>query len=163
MWETYEQQFWSTSSFVRMNRLLMQAGRAAARAVPGRAAGSCGSPSPLDWGIRHMDLTLDNVHLAEGPTVFDSTVGNVLASPPNRGVLRSPASFRGLAGRIPNSTPIQCSGRGQALRHSESSVIFGWWRGSSGWRNRPGRPAARRRSARHFDGWLDWEAAHLTA
>jgi Ser/Thr protein kinase RdoA (MazF antagonist) len=55
----------------RMRQMLVQAGRwRTAVALGERLKGRLAEPS-LDRRICHMDLTLDNVHLADDLTVFD--------------------------------------------------------------------------------------------
>jgi Ser/Thr protein kinase RdoA (MazF antagonist) len=64
--ETYDAAVLVDEQLVRMNRLLMQAGRwQQAVALGERLKRRLAEPT-LDWGICHMDLTLDNVHLAAG-------------------------------------------------------------------------------------------------
>jgi Ser/Thr protein kinase RdoA (MazF antagonist) len=78
----------------RMQHLLIQAGRwRPAVALGERLKRRLVEPS-LDWGICHMDLTLDNVQLAENLTVFDfDSAGTSWRAVEPWGVLRSSATY----------------------------------------------------------------------
>ena len=89
----------------------------------------------LDWGICHMDLTLDNVHVAEGLTVFDfDSAGACWRAVEPYGVLRfSEPYFRAWLAGYRSVRPFGDRRRdgGGGVRHRRP--IFGWWRGSSEW------------------------------
>jgi hypothetical protein len=97
----------------RMHRLLVQAGRWQQTVALGERLKRRLAEPTLDWGICHMDLTLDNVHLAEDLTVRLRQRGNVLASCGTVGCTEGLRDLlSGLVGRIPNSSSLSCSRRG---------------------------------------------------
>jgi Ser/Thr protein kinase RdoA (MazF antagonist) len=59
------------SSPRRMRPALLEAGQWRTVAALGERLKRRLIELALDWGICHMDLTLDNVHVAEGLMVFD--------------------------------------------------------------------------------------------
>ena len=120
--------------------------------------------APLDWGICHMDLTLDNVHVAEGLTVFDfDSAGACWRAVEPYGVLRySESYFRAwLAGYrsvrpfgIADETAVAVFGIVADLR------VVAWKLGVAA--SSRGDPLLTAQDLPSIvDGWLDWEAAHL--
>lgn len=92
--ENYDAAVLVDEQLQRMNRLLMQAGRWQQAVTLGERLKRRLAEPTLDWGICHMDLTLDNVHLAEGLTVFDfDSTGTCSRAVEPWGVLRSPAAY----------------------------------------------------------------------
>jgi Ser/Thr protein kinase RdoA (MazF antagonist) len=94
--ENYDAAVLVDEQLQRMNRLLVQAGRwRQAVALGERLKRRLAEPN-LDRGICHMDLTLDNVHLAEDLTVFDfDSAGTCWRAVEPWGVLGVAASSRG--------------------------------------------------------------------
>jgi Ser/Thr protein kinase RdoA (MazF antagonist) len=85
----------------------------------------------LDWGICHMELTLDNVHLAENVTVFDfDSACTCWRAVEPWGVLRSSVSY--FQASVAGYRTARTFGRldKAAVAVLESSVIFEWWCGS---------------------------------
>jgi Ser/Thr protein kinase RdoA (MazF antagonist) len=119
----------------------------------------------LDWGICHMDLTLDNVHVAEGLTVFDfDSAGTCWRAMEPFGVLRFSASyFQDWLVGYRTVRPFSPA--------DEAAVavfgIVGDLRGVS-WKlglatSSRGAPLLSVRDLPAVvDGWLTWEATHLT-
>jgi Ser/Thr protein kinase RdoA (MazF antagonist) len=78
----------------RMQPLLIQAARWRSAVALGERLKRRLAESSLDWGICHMDLSLDNVHLAENLTVFDfDSAGTSWRAVEPWGVLRSSARY----------------------------------------------------------------------
>jgi hypothetical protein len=112
--ENYDAAVLIDDQLQRMHRLLVQAGRwrqagALGERLKRRARRDCPREGNLSHGPHPRQCALgggsDRVRLRQ--------CGNVLACCGTWGVLRSSRGLlRGLAGRISNSAPIQCSGRG---------------------------------------------------
>jgi Ser/Thr protein kinase RdoA (MazF antagonist) len=150
----------------RMHRLLVQAGRWQQTVALGERLKRRLAEPTLDWGICHMDLTLDNVHLAEDLTVFDfDSAGTCWRAVEPWDVLRVSAIYfqAWLAGyrtarpfRAADEAAVAAFGIVGDLR------VVAWKLGVA--ESSRGRPAARRTDLPAIvDGWLGWEAAHLTA
>jgi Ser/Thr protein kinase RdoA (MazF antagonist) len=150
----------------RMRPLLLLAGRwrqtaALAERLKGRL-----EEHALDWGICHMDLTLDNVHLAGDLTVFDfDSAGTCWRAVEPWGVLRSSAtSFRAwIAGyRTARSFRARDEAAVAAFGIIGDFRVVAWRLGVA--ESSRGAPLLDIEDLSGVvDGWLDWEAAHLAA
>jgi Ser/Thr protein kinase RdoA (MazF antagonist) len=150
----------------RMRQMLVQAGRwRTAVALGERLKGRLAEPS-LDRGICHMDLTLDNVHLADDLTVFDfDSAGTCWRAVEPWGVLRFSATYfqawlAGYRTALPFGKPDEAAVA--AFGILGDLRVVAWKLGvaassrGSPLLTVPDLPAV-------VDGWLDWEAVHLTA
>ena len=113
-----------------------------------------------------MDLTLDNVHLAEGLTVFDfDSAGMCWRAVEPSGVLRFSATYfeAWLAGYQtvrPLSTPERAAVAVFAIV-ADLRVVA--WKPGLATSSRGAPLLCVRDLPAVVDGWLDWEAAHLTS
>jgi len=133
--EKYDAAVLIDNQLQRMRPLLLQAGRwRTATALGERMQEQLAEPS-LDRGICHMDLTLDNVHVAEDLTVFDfDSAGTCWRAVEPWGVVRfpRPTSRRGW----PGTEQFALSAADEtAVATFGSWLILGWWPGSSDWPN----------------------------
>jgi Ser/Thr protein kinase RdoA (MazF antagonist) len=150
----------------RMRHLLVQANRWQAAAALGERLKERLAQPGLDRGICHMDLTLDNVHLAEDLTVFPSTAREAAGERWNRGVLL----------RLSRSYFEAWLAGYRTVRHfgtadEQAVATFGivgdlrvvaWQLGVAA--SSRGEPLLGARDLPLIvDGWLDWEADQLTA
>ena len=162
--EIYDAEVLVDDQLRRMEPLLVQTGRWRIAVELGERLKAWIADPRLDRGLCHMDLTLDNVHVAESLMVFDfDSAGTCWRAVEPYGVLRSSPSY------------FQTWLDGyRAVRHfgpaDEAAVaVFGivgdlrvvaWKLGVAA--SSRGRPLL---GAEHLpgivDGWLDWEIAHL--
>lgn len=92
--ESYDSAVLVDDQLDRMQHLLVPAGRWQAATALGERLKSRLAVSSLDWGICHMDLSLDNVHVAERLTVFDfDSAGTSWRAIEPAGVLRFSAAY----------------------------------------------------------------------
>jgi Ser/Thr protein kinase RdoA (MazF antagonist) len=164
--ESYDAAVLVDDQLRRIRHLLMQANRwQAAPALGERLKARLAQPA-LDRGICHMDLTLDNVHLAEELTVFDfDSSGTCWRAVEPWGVMRLSSSYfeAWLAGYRtvrPFSTAdeqaVATFGIVGDLR------VVAWKLGVAA--SSRGKPLLGASDlAAIVDGWLNWEAAQLPA
>lgn len=164
--ETYDAAVLVDEQLHRMRHLLVEAGRWEAAVGLGERLKARLADPTLDWGICHMDLTLDNVHLAEGLTVFDlDSAGPCWRSVEPSGVLRFSATYfqpwlAGYRTVRPLSTPDEAA---VAVFGIVADLRVVAWKLGVATSSR-GAPLLRVRDLPAVvDGWLDWEAAHLTS
>jgi Ser/Thr protein kinase RdoA (MazF antagonist) len=150
----------------RMKHLLMQAGRwQPAVALGERLKRRLAEPS-LDWGICHMNLTLDNVHLVENLTVFDfDSAGMSWRALEPWGVLRSSAT--NFQAWVAGYRTVRTFGRADETAAAVFGIVgdlrvVAWKLGVA--ESSRGTPQLGLKDLPAIvDGWLDWEVAHLTA
>lgn len=148
----------------RMSTLLRQVGRWEEAVALGGRLTSRLSASALDWGVCHMDLTLDNVHVADELTVFDfDSAGTCWRAMEPYGVLRF--SHHYFEAWLTGYRSVRAFARADEEAVSAFAIIgdlrnVTWKLGlAESSRGTPlltveGLPAV-------VDGWLEWEAAHL--
>jgi Ser/Thr protein kinase RdoA (MazF antagonist) len=112
-----------------------------------------------------MDLTLDNVHLAEGLTVFDfDSAGMCWRALEPWGVLRSSAAyFQAWLAGYRTARPFSAADEGAVAAFGilGDLRVVAWKLGVA---ESPRGPLLGVGDLPTIvDGWLDWEAAHLTA
>jgi Ser/Thr protein kinase RdoA (MazF antagonist) len=164
MRETYDTAVLVDDQLRRMRPALVMSGQwRTVTALGERLKGRLAEPS-LDWGICHMDLTLDNVHVAEGLMVFDfDSAGACWRAVEPYGVMRfSESYFRAwLTGyravrpfTIADETAVAVFGIVADLR------VVAWKLGVA--ESSRGAPMLTAEDLPSIvDGWLDWEATHL--
>jgi Ser/Thr protein kinase RdoA (MazF antagonist) len=164
--EAYDTAVLVDDQLERMRQMLVQAGRwRTAVALGERLKRRLAEPS-LDWGICHMDLTLDNVHLADDLAAFEfDSAGACWRAVEPWGVLRFSATYfeAWLAGYRtarpfgrPDEAAVAAFGIVGDLR------VVAWKLGVA--TSSRGSPLlAVRDLPAIVDGWLDWEAVHLVA
>jgi Ser/Thr protein kinase RdoA (MazF antagonist) len=164
--ETYDAAVLVDEQLQRMDRLLVQADRWRQAVALGERLKRRLAETTLDRGICHMDLTLDNVHLAEDLTVFDfDSARTCWRAVEPWGVLRSSAAYlqAWLAG-YRTARPFSAADEAAVAAFGivgDLRVVA--WKLGVAVSSRgapllgvPDLPAI-------VDGWLDWEAAHVTA
>ena len=162
--ETYDTAVLVDDQLRRMRPALLEAGQwGTVTALGERLKDRLAEPS-LDWGICHMDLTLDNVHLAEGLTVFDfDSAGACWRALEPYGVLRfSEPYFRAWLAGYRSVRPF-------GIADERAVAVFGivadlrvvaWKLGVA--TSSRGDPLLTVQDLPGIvAGWLDWEAAHL--
>jgi len=149
----------------RMRPALLTAGQWRTVAALGERLKVRLAAASLDWGICHMDLTLDNVHVADGLTVFDfDSAGACWRAVEPYGVLRfSESYFQAWLAGYRSVRPF-------GLADEHAVAVFGivadlrvvaWKLGVAA--SSRGDPLLTVRDLPNVvDGWLEWEAAHLT-
>ena len=164
--ETYDAAVLVDEQLHRMMHLLVEADRWEAAVGLGERLKTLLADPTLDWGICHMDLTLDNVHLAESLTVFDfDSAGMCWRAVEPSGVLRFSATYfqAWLAGYRtvrPLSTPDEAAMA--AFGIVADLRVVAWKLGVA--TSSRGAPLLRVRDLPAVvEGWLDWEDAHLTS
>ncbi len=164
--ENYDATVLVDDQLQRMRPLLLRAGRwRAARALGERMQQRLAEPS-LDRGICHMDLTLDNVHVAEDLTVFDfDSAGTCWRAVEPWGVLRFSASyFRTWLAGYRTVRPFGSADEAAVAAFGivADLPVVAWKLGVA--ESSRGTPLlAVRDLPAIVDGWLDWEAVHLTS
>jgi Ser/Thr protein kinase RdoA (MazF antagonist) len=161
--ETYDAATLVDDQLRRMRPALLEAGRWRTVAALGERLKDRLAAASLDWGICHMDLTLDNVHVAEGLTVFDfDSAGACWRAVEPYGVLRfSESYFQAWLAGYRSVRPF-------ALADEMAVAVFGvvadlrvvaWKLGVAA--SSRGDPMLTAQDLPGIvDGWLDWEA-HL--
>jgi Ser/Thr protein kinase RdoA (MazF antagonist) len=150
----------------RMRDLLEHAGRWRSASALGERMKERLAPTALDRGICHMDLTLDNVHLAEQLTVFDfDSAGLCWRAIEPWGVLRlSPAYF---AAWVAGYRRIRAFGPADEQAVAAFGIIGDFrvvaWKLGVAASSRGIPPLGVEDLPAIVDGWLDWEADCLTA
>jgi Ser/Thr protein kinase RdoA (MazF antagonist) len=120
----------------------------------------------LDWGICHMELTLDNVHLAENVTVFDfDSAGTCWRAVEPWGVLRSSVSYfqAWVAGYRTARTFGRLDKAAVAVFGIVGDLRVVAWKLGVAASSRGAPPLGIADLPAIVDGWLDWEVAHPTA
>jgi Ser/Thr protein kinase RdoA (MazF antagonist) len=164
--ERYDSAVLVDEQLLRMRHLLVQAGRwRAALALGERLKGRLSDPI-LDWGICHMDLTLDNVHLGHELTVFDfDSAGTCWRAVEPWGVLRFSSTF--FRAWIAGYREVRPFGAADEAAVAAFGIVadlrvVAWKLGVAA--SSRGAPSLGVRDLPAVvDGWLDWEAAHLSA
>lgn len=149
----------------RMSALLVHAGCRSAAVALGERLKDRLSASALDWGICHMDLTLDNVHVGGGLTVFDfDSAGSGWRAMEPYGVLRFSATY--FESWLAGYRAVRAFGPADEAAVAAFGIIgdlrvTAWKLGvASSSRGNPlltedELPAV-------VNGWLEWEATHLS-
>jgi Ser/Thr protein kinase RdoA (MazF antagonist) len=151
----------------RMKPLLLRASVWGTATALGERLKSILDNATLDWGICHMDLTLDNVHQAENGalTVFDfDSAGESWRALEPWGVMRlSPAYLDAwLAGYRTVRPFSQSDETGVAAFGIIGDLRVAAWKLGVATSSR-GVPLMQVRDLPALvDSWLDWEATHLT-
>lgn len=164
--ESYDAAVLVDDQLRRMKHLLVEAGRWRSAVALGKRLKDRLAAPALDWGLCHMDLTLDNVHLAEDLTVFDfDSAGTCWRALEPWGVLRFSATYfeAWLAG-YRTARPFGAADEAavSAFGIVGDLRVVAWKLGVAASSRGtpllgvPDLPAI-------VDAWLDWEAAHLTA
>jgi Ser/Thr protein kinase RdoA (MazF antagonist) len=162
--ETYDAAVLVDDQLRRMRHLLMRAGRwREAVALGARLKERLAEPA-LDRGICHMDLTLDNVHVADELTVFDfDSAGMCWRAVEPWGVLRlSPAYFDAWLAGYRTVRPFGTADQEAVATFGIVGDLRGvaWQLGVAA--SSRGVPLLDAQDLPAIvDGWLDWEAAHL--
>ena len=163
--EKYDAAVLIDNQLQRMRPLLLQAGRwRTATALGERMRERVAEPS-LDRGICHMDLTLDNVHVAEDLTVFDfDSAGTCWRAVEPWGVLRFSADY--FQAWLAGYRTVRPFGRADEAAVAAFGIVgdlrvVAWKLGVA--TSSRGTPLlAVRDLPAIVDGWLDWEAVQLT-
>jgi Ser/Thr protein kinase RdoA (MazF antagonist) len=149
----------------RMRHHLLQAGRwKAAVALGARLKARVADPI-LDQGICHMDLTLDNVHVADDLTVFDfDSAGICWRAAEPWGVLRfSSRYFQAWLAGYRQIRPFSTADEAAVAAFGiiADLRVVAWKLGVAA--SSRGDPLLHGSDLPAVvDGWLDWEAAHPT-
>jgi Ser/Thr protein kinase RdoA (MazF antagonist) len=150
----------------RMRHLLVQANRWQAAVALGERLKERLAEPGLDGGICHMDLTLDNVHLAEELTVFDfDSSGTCWRAVEPWGVLRLSRSY--FEAWLAGYRTVRHFGTADEQAVATFGIVgdlrvVAWQLGVAA--SSRGEPLLGARDLPLIvDGWLDWEADQLTA
>lgn len=163
--ETYDAESLVDDQLRRMRPLLEQTGSwSAAAALGNRLKRRLAQPG-LDQGICHLDLTLDNVHVADRMTVFDlDSAGWCWRAIEPYGVLRfSPTYFQAWLAGYRSVRPFGPDDEAAVATFGivGDLRVVAWKLGVAA--SSRGTPLlASEELPAVVDGWLDWEASHLT-